>query len=428
MINDEIIVNCDIGTATVKIVVAQMEKNKINILGVGLAPSFGVRKGQIVDIEKVVTSIKNAVNQAERMVGCKIHKMYVCHGAHSIRIQPCDGVVAINNPSREVTNEDKIRVRAHAEIVQNPKNNEIIDLIPLRYKLDELDDIVDPKGMNGIRLEMKGLLITTLNSVMHNPLKAIEKAGIAVAGNVFSPHASGILLLSKDERELGSALIDIGAGTTTISIYKDNTLIHAFVIPLGGESITRDLSIILKSSAKNAEKIKLKYGSAFADLNMQDEEIFISETGSDKNQIVSYLLIAEIVEARLTEIFEIIVTELKTKKMTNIVNSFVITGGVAKTVGIAELAEYIFQSRIRIAIPSFISVREPQYSVSVGALSYIARRSLLDGIALKKCVDIINESKNNIINDDNDRKKEKINKNEKNSQNIVKKMIDKFFE
>ncbi len=365
---------------------SQIENNSLNILGVGTAPSEGIKKGQIVDIEKAVQSIKNAVEQAERMVGLQINSVHVGMSAYYVNIQHCEGVVAINNPDREVTDEDKTRVRIQAELIQIPQEREIIDLIPLKYKVDEMDDIIDPKGMSGMRLEMKGILITGLKTVIHNSLRAINRAGLSVAGVCFLPYSSGSLVLSNDEQEIGTALIDLGGGTTTVSIFAESELFHSFVVPLGGDSLTRDLSIVLKTNSEDAEKIKLKYGHAFLDFESENEKIHVTMMGTDKQQDVTQNVICEIVEARLTEIFELIQKELRRINLSDSITSYVLTGGAAKLSGVLELAEYIFQARVRIATPKYISVREPQYTTSVGILSYAFSRARLEGSQLKSCV------------------------------------------
>ncbi len=422
-------VSCDIGTSTIKIVVSQIENNNLNILGVGVAHTEGVKKGQIVDIEQVVQSIHEAVEQAERMVGMRIESVHVGIGANAINVQHCEGVVAINSPSREVTDEDKARVRIQAELVQIPQDREIIDLIPLKYKVDEVDNIVDPKGMSGIRLEMKGILITGLKTVIHNSLRAVNRAGLNVAGIVFLPYSSASMVLSNDEQEMGSVLIDLGGGVATVSIFKETELVHAFYVPLGGDTLTRDLSLVLKTSAVDAEKIKVKYGNAFINFDMEDETVMVPMLDSDKQQVVSQVMIAEICEARLTEIFEIIQSELKRLNLYDVVGNYVLTGGVVKMPGVVELAEYIFQNRVRTAIPSYISVREPQYTASVGILAYTFRRAKLDGLSLRSCVghlvdDVNNVSSNRVRN----REFEKSEKKEGSGKFSLKGFITNFFE
>ena len=378
----EILVSCDIGTSMIKVVVCQAEGNSLNVLGVGIAPSNGVKKGQIIDIEKAVQAIKQAVLQAERMVDVKINSVHVGLGAHHAEIIHCDGVVAINNPNREVTNEDKERVRIQAELVQIPQDREIIELIPLRYKVDEMEGIVDPKGMTGMRLEMEGILVTGLKTAIHNTLRAITRAGLKVAGVVFAPHAAGHYMLTKDEIDRGTALIDIGGGTTTVSVFIEEELVHSFVIPIGGDMITKDLSLVLKSSTEDAEKLKIKHGHAFIDQDTVPEDIMVSVIGSDKQHAVTQVMIAEIIEARLTETFELISSELEKSSLRGAISNYVLTGGTMKMNGVQALAEYLLHTRVRTAVPGLISVREPQYTNVIGVLNYTVVRANLDGTLL----------------------------------------------
>lgn len=397
MSNEEILVSCDIGTSAIKVIVCQAEGNNLNVLGVGVSPSDGVKKGQIIDIEKAVKAIKSAVGQAERMIGMKIENVHVGLSAHHAEIGNCDGVVAINNPNREVTNEDKARVRIQAELVQIPQDREIIELIPLRYKVDEMEGIVDPKGMSGMRLEMEGILVTGLKTAIHNTLRAVNRAGLNVAGVAFAPYASGTYLLTKDELELGTALIDIGGGTTTVSVFIEEELIDSFVIPIGGETITKDLSLILKTNTEEAEKLKLKYGHAFLDLNTEAEEIMVSVIGTDKEQPVTQVMIAEIVEARLTEIFELIGKELDRSNLASAIGSYVLTGGTTKVNGVQALAEYLLNVRVRTAVPNLISVREPQYTNGVGILAHTVTRAGLDGTLIGSGVGAYIEEKSEVL-------------------------------
>ncbi len=382
MHNNEYYVSLDIGTSTVKVIIGEMENNSINIIGVGNVASEGLKKGQIVDIDETVKSIRKAVEQAERMVGMKIQRVIVGISANHVRLQPCHGVVAVSNENKEITEADKLRVKEQAELVTIPSDREIIDCIPVSYKVDEIEDISDPKGMTGVRLEMKGVLITGLRTILHNTLRAVERAGLEITDIALQPMAAGSLVLSKDERNLGIALIDIGGGSTSVAVFEDGELKGASVIPLGGDTITKDISIVLKTPTEESEKIKIRYGHAFIDDDAEEEMFTIPVIGSDKMQKCNQFVISDIMEARLTEIFEMVEDEIARMGVKELLGGYVLTGGVVKTPGVLDLAQHVLQNRVRGAEPNYIGVREPQYTTSVGLITYACRKARSQGLQL----------------------------------------------
>ena len=223
MNSNEIYVSLDIGTSNVKVIIGQMTNDSLNILGVGSAPSDGIRKGSIVDIDETVRSIKQAVENAERMVGLSVRSVIVGINGNHVQLQPCHGVVAVSSEDREIHDEDIARVIDAAQVVSIPPEREIIDVIPGQFVVDGLDDITDPRGMIGVRLEMEGTIITGSKTVLHNLLRCVEKAGLEIADICLQPLACGSMALSKDERNLGVALVNMGAGSTTISIFEEGT-------------------------------------------------------------------------------------------------------------------------------------------------------------------------------------------------------------
>jgi cell division protein FtsA len=379
MNNNEIYVSLDIGTSSVKVIIGEMVKDSLNIIGVGNVPSEGLRKGSIVDIDETVHSIRRAIEQAERMIGMDIRQVIVGITGNHIMLQPSHGVVAVSSENREITDEDIARVIDAAQVVSVPPEREIIDVIPKQFIVDGLDEINDPRGMIGVRLEMEGTIITGSKTILHNVLRCVEKAGLEILDITLQPLAAGSFALSKDEKDLGVALIDIGGGSTTIAFFENGGLKYTTVLPIGGDHITKDISIGLRTSSEDAENIKMKYGCAFYDLASEDEVFSVSIIGSDQQQQFNQLEISDIIEARMEEIFELILVDLHHLGVKDLRGGFVLTGGVANTIGILELAQDVFQSRVRIAIPDYIGVREPQYTTAVGLIKFAYKNAKIQG-------------------------------------------------
>jgi cell division protein FtsA len=304
MSSNEIVVSLDIGTSSVKVIIGEMLNESINIIGVGNVKSEGLKKGSIVDIDKTVQSIKRAVEQAERMVGLTIRRVIVGVTGNHVHLQDCHGIVAVSSENREITDEDVARVMDAAQVVSIPPDREIIGVIPRQFIVDGLDGINDPRGMLGVRLEMEGTIITGSKTILHNLLRCVERAGLEISDICLQPLAAGSLALSSDEKNLGVALVDIGGGSTTIAIFEQGFLQATSVLPVGGDHITKDLSIGLRTSTEDAERIKLKHGHAFYDYASEEEVFIVPIIGTDQHQQFSQLEIADIIEARLEEIFQ----------------------------------------------------------------------------------------------------------------------------
>lgn len=332
-----------------------------------------------MDIDETVHSIRQAIEQAERMVGMEIKQVIVGVSGNHVNLQTSRGVVAVSSENREITIEDVIRVKDAAQVVSIPPEKEIIDIIPKQFIVDGLDEITDPRGMIGVRLEMEGTIITGSKTILHNTLRCVERAGLEIQDISLQPLAAGSFALSKDEKNLGVALIDIGGGSTTIAVFENGFLKATSVIPVGGDNITKDLSIGLRTTTEDAEKIKIKYGYAFYDHASEEEVFSVPIIGSDQHQQFNQLEISDIIEARLEEIFELVGDELVRHGVYDLPGGFVLTGGVASTKGILELAQDVFQSRVRIAIPDYIGVREPQYTTAVGLIKFSYKNSKLQG-------------------------------------------------
>ncbi|WP_099158000.1 cell division protein FtsA [Virgibacillus ndiopensis] len=377
--SNEILVSLDIGTSKIKVIIGEVLNDSLNIIGVGSAKSNGMKKGAIVDIDQTVHSIKNAIEQAERMVGMQIDSVVVGINGNHVQLQTCHGVVAVQSENREIGDEDITRVLDAAKVISIPPEREIIDVIPKQFIVDGLDEINDPRGMIGVRLEMEGTIITCSRTALHNILKCVERAGLQISDICLQPLAAGSIALSKDEKNLGVALIDVGGGCSTVSIFENDHLVSTSVVPLGGDNITKDLSIGLRTSTEESEDIKINHGHAFFDDAREDETFEASIIGSNTSQTYNQLQIADMIEARLEEIYAFAEREIRRMGYHELPGGYVLTGGTMKMPGVLELAQDLFQSNVRMAIPDYIGVREPQYTAGVGILQFAYRNAKIQG-------------------------------------------------
>lgn len=374
MSNSDLIVSLDIGTSKVRVIIGEINSNgAINIIGVGSADSEGIRKGTIVDIDQTVQSIRNAVAHAERMVGISISDVYVGIAGNHIALQTNHGVVAVSNEDREIGDEDIERVLQAARVVALPPEREIIGLVPKQFFVDGLDSIQDPRGMIGVRLEVECTIITGTKAAIHNLMRCVEKAGLRVAGIILTPLASGMMTLTKDEKQMGTVLADIGAGATTLAVFEGGNLAAVSSLPIGGDYVTSDISYGLKTQTEHAEKIKLKYGCARiadADRNLKFK---VTRVGSNQESECTQVELASIIEPRVQEIFHMIRQEVKRLGYLEKINGYVLTGGTVSMPGVLQLAATELESNVRIAVPDYIGVRDPSYTNGVGIIQYVTR-------------------------------------------------------
>lgn len=370
MNHQDIYVSLDIGSASIKVLIGEMSDDQLHVIGVGHVKSNGIRKGAIVDIDATVQSIKKAVDQAERMTGIKIEEVVLGVPANQTYLQSVKGVVAVNGDNREITDDDLERVIESAQVMSIPPERELVNLIPRQFIVDNLDEIKDPRGMIGIRLEMDATMITTSKTLVHNVLRCVERAGLQIREIYLQPLAAGFFALTEDEKNQGTAYIDLGGGSTTIAVFEEGLLTHTSVIPVGGDHITKDLSIVLKTPTEQAEKIKKQYGHAFYDDASDDELFEVPVVGTDSTDQYSQRYISEIIGVRLEELFELILDELARLGIRDLPGGVVITGGVAQLEGLAQLARQVMMTRVRIYTPDYIGVREPAFTTAVGLIRY----------------------------------------------------------
>ncbi len=374
---ENIIVGLDVGTTKICAVVGEVEGNKINIIGIGTHPSIGLRKGVVVNIESTVESIQKAVEEAELMAGCEISSVYAGIAGGHITGFNSRGIVAIKGP--EVTKNDVERVIDAARAVAIPMDREVIHVIPQEFIIDDQGGIQNPVGMSGVRLEAKIHIVTGAVTSAHNIVKCANRSGLDVCDIVLEPLASGEAVLTNEEKDLGTALLDLGGGTSDLAIFLGKNIKHTFVLSLGGNNLTNDISIGLRASRAEAEKIKIKYGTCVAQNISNEETIEVPGMGGRKPRKLPRQILGEILEPRIEEIFTLIKREIFRAGMDNVITSgLVLTGGSALLHGITDIAESIFDVPSRLGTPRGISglidvVNNPMYATGVGLVLYGAK-------------------------------------------------------
>ncbi len=372
--NNNIFVGLDIGTTKVCAIVAEAKNDSLEIIGVGTSGSAGLKNGVVVNIENTVESITKAVEDAELMAGYQIQEALVGIAGSHIRGFSSRGIVAVK--SREVTQQDIDRVISAAKTMSIPMDHEVIHVIPQGFTVDDQDDIKNPIGMSGLRLEASVHIVTASSIAAQNIVKCANKAGIDVSEIVLEQIASSEAVLTEDEKELGVALIDIGGGTTDVAIFHRGNIVHTFVIPKGGQSVTSDVSKGTTTIPQEAEKIKIKFGIAKESLAGKDEIIEIPGFGGRPPRPISRQLLGNIIEQRMAEIFTWIRRNIEKNGLeSKILSGYVITGGAALIDGSAELAVEIFNAPVRIGYPLSVGgltdvISSPIYSTGVGLVKY----------------------------------------------------------
>jgi len=370
---NDILVSLDIGSSKVRVIIGEINNGAMNIVGVGSADSEGIRKGAIVDIDQTVQSIRNAIDHAERMVGVTISDVHVGISGNHIALQSSHGVVAVSNENREIGQEDIERVLQAARVIALPPEREIIGVVPKQYVVDGLEEIHDPRGMIGVRLEVEATIVTGAKTAVHNLVRCVEKAGLNVSGLILNSLASCQLALSKDERTMGTVLVDIGAGATTISIFDQGNLVATSTLPIGGEYITNDISIGLRTQTEVAEKIKLKYGCAIIGDADPEQTFKVTRIGSNTDKSYTQEDLAHIIEPRVQEIFHLIDAEVQRLEIQDLAGGYVLTGGTVSMPGVAAVGQAELQAPVRVAVPDFIGVRDPAYINGVGIIQYVTK-------------------------------------------------------
>ena len=374
MAKEELIIGLDIGTTKICAVVGEVVQDGVNIVGVGTYPSIGLRKGVVVDIESTVNSIRKAIEEAELMSGCEISVVYVGIAGGHVQSFNSQGVIAIKN--REVTQQEVDRVIDAAQAFAIPFDREIIHIVPQEYIIDDQDGIQNPLGMSGVRLEVKVHIVTGAVSSAQNIVKCCNRAGLNVANIVLESIASSEAVLGREELQLGVALIDFGGGTTDLAIFSENSIRHTAVLAIGGNNLTHDIALGLRTPIEQAEKIKRRYGCALSSMIDKSETIEVPSVAGRKPRVLTREILGEILEPRVEEIFALINRELLQSGYTELLASgLVVTGGSSLLRGIPELAEQVMDMPVRLGIPTSIGglvdvVSNPIYATGVGLVLY----------------------------------------------------------
>ena len=406
MLDGKIVVGVDIGTSKIVTIIARVDDESVNVLGVSEVPSRGVKKGQIVDIKEAVGSINNSLDSAERMAGYSVSHVVASIGGGHIESQNSRGVVAVSSSAGEITESDLNRVIDAAKAVSLPSSRQIVHVLPRNYVVDGQEGIKDPIGMTGIRLEVDTHIISAASTSLSNLDKAFSQVGIDIDGIAFNGYSSSLAVLSETEKELGVVLIDIGAGTTDISIYSEGSVAYSSVLPIGARHITNDLAIGLRISLESAEKIKIflsnnqkkpkieRLGETFERETRNTDEIDLSSLGlpEDLRKVSNKTLTDGIIRPRLNEIFAMIGIEIKRSGYAGQTPAgIVVTGGGALTVGITDSAKRTLAMPVRVGLPINIKglideIETPAFATVVGLTVFGAtldvRKSLPFGINL----------------------------------------------
>lgn len=370
------LVGLDIGSSTVRVVVGKVEEDQKypSIIGIGEANSSGIRKGVIVDIEEAVSTISSALEKVERMTGVQITHANVAIGGSHVSSIESHGVIAVSRADGEITENDIIRVIDASQAISIPQNREIIHVIPKNFTVDGQAGIKDPLGMTGIRLEVDTVIVQAAGPFIKNLTKTLAQAGLEIDDMVLAPLAAAQSALTKRQKELGVCLIDMGGGTTGLVVFEEGELLHTSIVPVGSAHITNDIAIGLRTSIETAERVKVEYACANPKDVGRSEEIDLSEIDSSEEEKVSRHHLAEISEARLEEIFELINKELKTiNRDGQLPAGAVLTGAGAKMPGVLELAKKNLRLPVQLGVPGNVNtiidrVEDPSYATAVGLI------------------------------------------------------------
>ncbi|MGL1901744.1 MAG: cell division protein FtsA [Fibrobacterales bacterium] len=403
--NSKIIVGLDIGSSKIGVVIGEIdEENNLNLVGIGTSPSGGLNKGCVVNIDKTVVSIEKAVEEAKLMAGTEnIKDVYVSLSGDHIRSIEGRGMTAVMRPDNEITAQDVINVIDQAKTISLPSGKEVLHALPQGFVVDdETAGITDPIGMTGVKLEGYVHVITGATTAKQNVLKAVTKAGLNIMGIVVTPLAASYSVLEDDEKELGVAVIDVGGGTTDVSIYLDNAINHTFSIGFGGKNVTSDIAIGIRTPVEKAEEIKKKYGSCGTSNLENDRFVVVPGVGGRPQREIPQSVVSSIIRARMQEIYMIVLKEIKRKGLLDRLGAgIVLTGGCSITKGAMELAEEVFGVPVKLGKPISFGgltdvVSKPENATGVGLVVYGQHQAR--GIGGETRVGIGNENLKNVFN------------------------------
>lgn len=371
--NRSLIAGLDIGTSKIAVIAAEVDsEGGFEIIGMGSHPSRGLKKGVVVNIETTVNAIQRALEEVELMSDCKIRKIYTGVAGNHIKSFNSHGMVAIKD--KEVSQIDVGRVMETAKAVNIPADQQVLHILNQEFIIDGQEDVREPIGMSGIRLEVKVHIVTGAVSAVQNIMKCVRRCGLEVCDVVLQPLASAMAVLSEDEKDLGVCLVDIGGGTTDIAVFAHGAIRHTAVIPIAGDQITNDIAMALRTPTKDAEDIKCRYGCALRGMADPQEMVEVSGVGDRGARQLSRQTLAEVIEPRAEELYLLVQAELRRSGFEELLSSgIVITGGSSSLQGMVELAEEIFHMPVRMGLPLYRGsleevVRTPRFSTGVGLI------------------------------------------------------------
>ncbi len=369
----ELVVGLDIGTTKVIAIVAEiLPEGRLQVVGMGSHPSRGLKKGVVVNIESTVNSIQRALEEAELMADCKISEVYTGIAGSHIKSFNSHGMVPIKD--KEVTQLDVDRVIETARAVNIPTDQQILHILPQEYLVDGQEDVREPLGMSGVRLEVKVHIVTGAVSAAQNIIKCVRRCGLEVRELVLQPLASAMAVLTDDEKDLGVAVVDIGGGTTDIAVFTQGAIRHTAVIPIAGDQITNDIALALRTPLKDAEDVKIAHGCALRQLAGVHDMLEVPSVGERGARQMSRQLLADVIEPRVLELYEMVQAELRRSGFEELMRSgIVITGGSAAMQGMVELGEEVFHMPVRLGLPRYEGglsdvMYNARYATGVGLL------------------------------------------------------------
>ncbi|TMH30109.1 MAG: cell division protein FtsA [Betaproteobacteria bacterium] len=368
-----LIVGLDVGTSKIVAIVAEVTpEQRLNIIGLGTQPSRGLKKGVVVNIEATMASIQRVLEEAELMADCAIADVYIGIAGSHIRSLNSSGMVAIKE--KEVTQADIDRVIETAKAIAIPNDQQMLHILPQEFVVDGQEDVREPLGMSGVRLEVKVHIVTGAVSAVENITKCVRRCGLEVKDVVLQPLASALAVLNDDEKDLGVCLMDVGGGTTDLAVFTGGAIRHTAVIPIAGDQVTNDIAMTLRTPTKEAEELKLRYGCALRQLAAADDVIEVPGVGDRGPRKLSRQMLAEVIEPRIEELYTLAQAELRRSGFEELLSSgIVLTGGSALLAGMVELGEEVFHLPVRVGVPAYAGglsdvVRSPRYATAVGLL------------------------------------------------------------
>ncbi len=368
-----LIVGLDIGTSKIVAIVAEVGAGgELNIVGLGTQPSRGLKRGVVVNIEATMASIQRVLEEAELMADCRIAEVYTGVAGSHIRSLNSSGMVAIKE--KEVTQADIDRVIETAKAIAIPNDQQILHILPQEFIIDGQEDVREPLGMSGVRLEVKVHIVTGAVSAVENIVKCVRRCGLDVKDVILQPLASARAVLNDDEKDLGVCLMDIGGGTTDIAVFAGGAIRHTAVIPIAGDQITNDIAMTLRTPTKEAEELKVRHGCALRQLANANDFVEVPGVGERGPRKLSRQMLAEVIEPRVEELYTLVQAELRRSGFEELLSSgIVLTGGTSLLAGMVELGEEVFHLPCRVGVPVYVGgladvVRSPRYATAVGLL------------------------------------------------------------